>query len=237
MTSGPPDRTLRELAEGLAERRPSRPRVVAVGGGVAVGKSTVAAGLATALEAAGAGPVAVVATDGYLLPNAELAARGLTERKGFPESYDLPALRELLRDVRAGEGPLRAPVYAHRLQDRVPDAAIVVDRPATLVLEGLAALDERIADLVDVAVYVDAAEELAASWYLDRFRAWRIAAANDPGAFLHPLRDMPDADAEALAMRVWETVNLPNVRANVLPGRARADVVLVKDAGHALRIG
>ena len=32
-----------------------------------------------------------VATDGFLLPNAVLDQRGLTMRKGFPESFDTDA--------------------------------------------------------------------------------------------------------------------------------------------------
>ncbi len=114
----------------------------------------------------------------------------------------------------------------------MPDAAVAVERPAFLVLEGLLALDARIADLVDASVYVDAPEELAAAWYLDRFRGWRRAAADDPGSFLHPLRELPDAEADALAIQVWETVNLPNVRQHVAPARDRADVVVTKGPGH-----
>ena len=46
--------------------------------------------------------VDLVTTDGFLYPNAELQARGLMERKGFPESYDTRALIEFLRNVKSG---------------------------------------------------------------------------------------------------------------------------------------
>ena len=39
--------------------------------------------------------VELVCTDGFLRPNAELDAAGLTNRKGFPESYDVDGLRAI----------------------------------------------------------------------------------------------------------------------------------------------
>jgi type I pantothenate kinase len=233
---------LAELSGALVRGGPgARGYVVAVAGGVAAGKSRIAGELAALLEEQGAGPVARVSTDDLLLPNAELEARGLTERKGFPESYDHPALLALLDAVRAGEGPVEVPVYAHRLQDRVPGEATTVDRPAVLVLEGLRSLAGPepgeavgVRDRVDLGVYVDAADEHARGWYLERFRSWRVDAADDPGSFLHPLRAMPDDEADALALRVWDAVNAPNVRDHVLPTREHADVVLRKGAGHAV---
>ncbi|WP_051472181.1 type I pantothenate kinase [Patulibacter minatonensis] len=206
--------------------------VLGVAGGVAAGKSTIARLLAELLPAEVGGPVVVVSVDGYLRTNAELEADDLTARKGFPESYDHDGLRALLSAVRAGGPPVDAPVYAHRIQDRDPDRTVRVDRPAVLVLEGLGALSPEVRDLVDLGVYVDAAEDDARAWYLERFRAWRGAAADDPGALLHRIAEMPDEDADALALRVWETTNAPNVREHVLPTLEHADVVLEKGADH-----
>lgn len=233
---------LAELSESLVRGGAgARGYVVAVAGGVAVGKSRIAGDLATLLRGLGVGRVAQVSTDDFLLPNAELEARGLTQRKGFPESYDHAAVIALLDAVRAGEGPVQAPVYAHRLQDRVPGATTTIDRPAVLVLEGLRSLAGPepgaavgVRDRVDFGIYVDAAEEHVRTWYLERFRGWRVDAADDPGSFLHPLRELPDDDAEALALRVWDAVNAPNVRDHVLPTRDHADVVLHKGAGHEI---
>jgi type I pantothenate kinase len=215
---------------------PSPGWVVGVAGGVAVGKSTIARLLAELLPAEVGGPAVVVSVDGFLRTNAELAEQGLTERKGAPETYDLAALRALLRDVRAGTAAAHVPVYAHRLQDRDPDRTVRVDAPAVLVLEGLSALAAPeaggVADLVDLGIYVDAAEEDARAWYLDRFRAWRVAAATDEGALLHRIADMADDEADALALRVWDGTNAPNVREHVLPTRERADVVVEKGPDH-----
>ena len=61
--------------------------------------------------------VDLVTTDGFLYPNAVLEREGLMEKKGFPESYDLPALLRFLADVKAGRRPVaRAGLFASHLR-------------------------------------------------------------------------------------------------------------------------
>ncbi len=47
--------------------------------------------------------VALVTTDGFLFPNAELRKRGLMERKGFPESYDGASIVRFLSRIKSGD--------------------------------------------------------------------------------------------------------------------------------------
>ena len=56
-------------------------------------------------------------------------ARRLMEKKGFPESYDLPALLRFLSDVKAGRRPTRAPIYSHLVYDVIPNQWVEIDRP------------------------------------------------------------------------------------------------------------
>ena len=145
--------------------------MIAVAGSVAVGKSTTARLLQTLLAAGPGSPrVDLVTTDGFLLPNAVLEARGLLGRKGFPESYDRRALLRFLADVKSGREEVFAPVYDHQSYDIVPGARQAVDRPDILVLEGLNVLQAGdggptarapevfLSDFFDFSVYVDAAE-------------------------------------------------------------------------------
>ena len=90
------------------------PYIIGVGGSVAVGKSTTARVLQALLARWPNVPkVDLITTDGFLFPNAVLEREGLMEKKGFPESYDLPALLHFLSGIKAGRRPVRAPVYSH----------------------------------------------------------------------------------------------------------------------------
>src|SRR5688572_7500744 len=73
----------------LGSASPRVPYVIGVAGSVAVGKSAISRVLQALLSRWPGHPqVDLITTDGFLLPKRELEARGLLERKGFPESYD-----------------------------------------------------------------------------------------------------------------------------------------------------
>jgi type I pantothenate kinase len=211
---------LAELIDAEARGAP-RPYIVAITGSVAAGKSTLARTLASLLLPSWR--VDIVATDGFLFPNAELEARGLMQRKGFPESYDQAALDQFVVALKSGAAPLRVPLYSHVRYDIV-DEEQLIDRPDVVILEGL----QSIRDGVDLAIYLDAAEELLETWFLDRLLALR----QDPQSFLHAYAE--DA-LLPLAKEVWRTINLPNLREHIAPLRERAGVVVEKGEDHAVR--
>jgi type I pantothenate kinase len=203
----------------------SRPLLVGITGSVAVGKSTLAAAVVRGLPF----PVEVLGTDGFLLPNRELEARGLGLRKGFPESYDADRIRETLDTIRAGRST-RVPVYSHETYDIAPDARRDVDPAPVFVLEGVNAL-QFAADL-DCGVYLDAPVDAIEEWYVERLR--RVTADPPPGSFYATWVDLGPEEFDALARDIWRTINLVNLRDHIEPTRSGADVVVVKDAHHAL---
>lgn len=222
-----------------------RPYVVAIAGSVAVGKSTSARLLRALLTRWPDHPrVDLVTTDGFLHPNATLEARGLMNRKGFPESYDVRRMIQFLADIRlTGRGT--APLYSHHVYDVRPGEVQVVENPDILIFEGLNVLQIGVgydgtrapftaSDFFDLALYIDAAPGDIARWFEERFMLLRATAFQDPTAFFHRLAILPEDEARGIARRIWRDVNELNLVENILPSRQRADVIVRKDATHRI---
>jgi type I pantothenate kinase len=235
------------------------PFVIGIAGSVAVGKSTFARILRALLSRWPAHPrVDLVTTDGFLFPNAVLEARGLLERKGFPESYDLRRLVQFMADVKAAGGPVEAPVYSHEAYDIVPGRTQTIDRPDILLVEGLNVLETGdagrrapargasraletgrprvfVSDFFDFSIYLDADGSDIERWYIERFLALRETVFQDPRSYFHRYAALTEAEAIRTGREIWQRINGVNLRENVQPTRERARLVLEKGRDHAVR--
>lgn len=133
MPSQPDPAEITAIADRIAPPDHGR-RLVAVAGPPGSGKSTLAAAL---VETLGARDIAAraVPMDGFHLDNALLAQRGLTDRKGAPESFDADGFVHAMERLAAG-GEVVLPAF-----DRSRDLAVagrIVVEPATpiVIVEG-----------------------------------------------------------------------------------------------------
>jgi len=212
-----------------------------VAGSVAVGKSTTARLLQALIAQWPQRPhTELVTTDNFLYPNAVLEERGLSERKGFPESYDRRALLRFVQQVRAGAPEVSAPVYSHLAYDIVPGQRQSVQRPDVLILEGINVLQPSppgalaLADFFDFSVYVDAHGDDIRRWFLSRLHALRETAFTDPQSPFRRLTQVSADEVDTFGTRIWTTINEVNLIENIQPTRARAALVLHKGADHAV---
>jgi type I pantothenate kinase len=223
------------------------PYVIGVAGSVAVGKSTFARVLRALLARWPDHPhVDLVTTDGFLFPNAVLEERGLMQRKGFPESYDVRRLVQFMADIKSGAPVVQAPVYSHQSYDIVPGEYQVVDRPDIVIIEGLNMLQTGdgaggkfarvfVSDFFDFSIYIDADESAIEAWYIARFLALRETVFRDPRSFFHRYSSLTEAEAIETARGIWHSINGVNLRENIQPTRDRARLVLEKGADHSIR--
>lgn len=226
----------------------SRPYVIAIAGSVAVGKSTFARVLQALLARWPDHPsVALVTTDGFLYPLADLKARDLMGRKGFPESYDRRRMIQFLADAKAGQPTLAAPIYSHEAYDIVPNQWQIVEQPDILIFEGLNVLQPAtldpvrgtapsliVSDFFDFSLYVDAEEADIEAWYVRRFLSLQRTVFQNPSSYFHHYRNLNTEEATQVAHRIWSEINLVNLRENIEPTRERANVVLKKRADHSI---
>lgn len=230
----------------LERTTPKVPYVIGIAGSVAVGKSTFARLLQTLLARWPSHPrVDLVTTDGFLFPNRVLRARGLMERKGFPESYDLRRLVQFLADLKSGKRTVRAPVYSHLTYDIVRGGSTAVQRPDIVILEGLGVLHAGtamadgpqvfVSDFFDFSIYIDAEEAHIRRWFVERFLTFRKTAFRDPSSYFRKFAQLSIPEARRMALHVWRTINGKNLRENILPTRTRANLILVKGADHRVQ--
>src|ERR1700709_1818482 len=229
---------------GIEDRK--MPYIIGVAGSVAVGKSTTARVLQALLARWSPRPrVDMITTDGFLFPNAVLERQGLMQKKGFPESYDLPTLLSFLSDIKAGRRPVRAPVYSHLPYDIIPNEWIGIDGADILIVEGLNVLQTGrlprdgkavpvVSDFFDFSVYIDADEDVLMQWYVQRFLALRETAFRDPRSYFNRYALLSDEEATATAVAIWERTNLANLEDNILPTRPRATLILKKGTDHVV---
>lgn len=215
------------------------PYVIGIAGSVAVGKSTLARLLQTILaESYKDKKVDLITTDGFLYPNEVLESRGIMNRKGFPESYDMHRLITFMGDVKSGKPDIQVPKYSHAIYDIVPDEYITINQPDILIVEGINTLqlpaNEKIyaSDFFDFSFYVDAEPENIRKWYLQRFGILVDTSFQHEDNFYNIFADVEREEAFDYAKNVWKNVNLRNLEDYILPTRFRADVILHKTTNH-----
>ena len=242
-------RNLYQVAHGLLLGKEAEevPYVIGIAGSVGVGKSTTAEVLRALISLWPVRPkVDLVSTDGFLYPNRVLRSRGLLDRKGFPESYDLPLLLRFLADVKSGRAEMSVPIHSHLTYDIIPDQAQIVRRPEILIVEGLNILEAGIlepseghrvfaSDYFDFSIYVDAEENYIREWYLERFLRLREMALRDESAYMHRYASLSVEETKKAARRIWNEIDHPNLKDNIEPTKSRARLILEKGPDHSIQ--
>ncbi|WP_279082085.1 type I pantothenate kinase [Lactobacillus apis] len=235
-------RTLQQKqSEFLKQHVLAAPFIIGISGSVAVGKSTTARLLQVLLSRTFPNlNVHLMTTDGFIYPNEELKRRGLFDRKGFPESYNMNLLSDFLKDVLSGKENIAYPLYSQELSDIVPGKYGHVKQPDILIIEGINTLQLPTngqivtSDFFDFSIYIDADEELIEKWFMQRFERVLEMNKNEPTNFYYEMANGPRADAIQLAQDTWQMVNLVNLREYIAPTKQRASLILHKTTGHKI---
>ena len=230
------------LSKGLFLHRYVKvpPFIIGVAGSVAVGKSTAARLLQTLLSRLFSRKmVQLITTDGFLYPNAILEERGIMNRKGFPESYDMERLIQTLNEVKSGK-EVDIPLYSHQVYDIVPGGFETIQQPDILIVEGINTLQLPanqqiyVSDFFDFSIFMDAEPKLIEKWYLERFESLLDTTFLDPKNYYYQFAIGDRQAALAMSRSVWKNVNLKNLEEFILPTRGRADIILHKQENHLI---
>jgi type I pantothenate kinase len=82
---------------------------------------------------------------------------------------------------------------------------------------------------------VDAQERHIKEWYLERFLRLREEALGDSTAYFHRFAELSVEQAKAEALRVWDEIDHPNLKANIEPTKDRARLILEMGRDHSVQ--
>lgn len=183
------------IAATLFKRAHHAPRfVVAIAGPPGGGKSTLAAELHDILPE---GTSAVVPMDGFHFDNAVLAQRGLSARKGAPETFDFAGFAGMLKRLRAAEPDVAIPIFDRSIELSRAAAAIIGSNVKFILVEGnYLLLDEDpwrgLQPLFDFTIFVDAPREELERRLVERWR--EHGRSDDDARNWIDTNDMPNID-------------------------------------------
>lgn len=224
-----------------SDAEPRKPFVIGIAGSVAVGKSTSARVLRQLLEEYYPDKnVDLVTTDGFLYPNRELRRRGIMQRKGFPESYDMVTLLDFMSRVKIGESNVEYPLYSHDIYDVIPDETGKIEATDIIIVEGINAFqlpqnqEIYMNEFFDFSIYIDADPLHIKKWFHDRYLMHMERAKDDPDNYYHEMTKWSDEKINDYGNQVWYTINLTNLVQYIAPTKERAHVILHKSENHSI---
>ena len=203
------------LLDDLADRakrlvRDSHRALIGITGAPGAGKTTLASALVERLRADGVG-VAHVPMDGFHLADAALVERGILDRKGAIETFDVHGYLALLRRLHIElEHDVLAPDFERTLEQPIAGAITVRPQDRIVVTEGNYLLD-------DESAWPDVRAALDEVWFIDMDDNIRV------GRLVR--RHVEFGKPEAVATAWVADVDEANAR-RVIARRSAADLVV-----------
>ncbi|MEZ5225160.1 MAG: hypothetical protein R2710_00395 [Acidimicrobiales bacterium] len=201
--------SVEQLAELVIAASAGRSRfVVGLVGPPGVGKSTVSGALTSLLDPA----PPIVGMDGFHLANQVLVDRGLIDRKGAPDTFDADGFVAILERLRSADTTVWCPRFDRSIEDSIGSCRRRHARRSDRHRRGQLPSAhrrawDRVADLLDLAVYLDLAHA-ATGRPLDR-SPHRVRQVRDRRQALRgSLRRGERCDGRCLRSRAGATLTL-----------------------------
>ena len=168
-------------------------------------------------------PQSAICTQDCFYRPLSAADRELAYRQDYnfdhPNAFDFDHQINVLRELRAGSSSVAIPTYDFTTHSRLPpEHDTVVEAPQIIIFEGILALfDERMRDLFDLKVFVDADADVRLARRIRRDMASR------------------GRDLDGI-LQQYEQFVKPSTEAFVLPTKSHADIVVPRGIENTVAI-
>ena len=172
--------SLDDLAKDIQKRATGSQRfIVAIAGAPGSGKSTLADKLAHHLISMGESAI-VFPMDGYHMDNSVLIQKGLLERKGAPETFDVRAFVDTLNAIRLASEEVLVPVFDRSREIAIASARVVEPQDRIVLVEGnYLLLNEKPWSVLDgkfdLNIFIDVPENELEKRLWDRWNSYNYA--------------------------------------------------------------
>lgn len=211
------------------------PYIIAVSGGVAVGKSTFSERLTHDLKKAlGTNKITAISTDNFLFPNNILEKENRMEEKGFPWTYQIDKLKKMMQHIKLKNTPIKIPVYDHTLYD-IADYQITIPTLDVLIVEGINILQPDFLDdtLIDTKIFLYADMIDAEKWFFQRLHQ-KIHESSESDNYFQNYQQMTDKEIYDEFIDVWKNIDLENFYQYIQPSMKNADIIISKNSAHQI---
>lgn len=175
--------TIDALITEIGARKTAKRLFVAIAGAPGSGKSTLADELVHRLNAAMPGSAALLPMDGYHYDDRILIERGLRQRKGAPDTFDVGGLFHMLERLkRNAEAEIAVPVFDRDLEISRAGARMIARDAGVIVIEGNYLLLGRepwshLKPLFDLSVMIDVPESVLRDRLIARWQSYNLRPA------------------------------------------------------------
>jgi len=163
-----------------------RPALLAIVGTPGSGKSTLARQVVDAVNQQRPNAAILLPMDGYHYPNAVLKDKGLRDRKGAPETFDVVGFMGTIQAIHREDYPVRFPIYDRQLHDPVmrddPEQTVLATHELVVVEGNYLLLDREpwvtLHPLWDETWFIDCPWPVARQRLIDRHIVGGMSAAD-----------------------------------------------------------
>ena len=216
------------------------PFIVGFNGSVSSGKSFLADKCYNRLKDCGLS-VAILSTDNFIFPNKKLVRKNIMNRKGFPESYDIAKLLNILDKLKKGKA-VSVPLYDQGISDISDKKHRIKANTDIIILEGINILQSTvlpksvsilISDYLNYSIYIDAPERYIKKWFYERLKRKKTAWKKQ--GIRKKLTRKNKKQFRKWTMGIWDNINKVNLEKYILPFKERADLIIFKNRDHKIK--